>query len=351
MMTFRLGKTGDSWGSRLAGVAVAVVFVLFWSALTSAADFFSLRDLFGQLATYGYAATDGTITKCEVETRHGSKGGKTHHLHVEYSYSVDNHAYVGDRYRRQSSSQRGDALAIQESYPVDSRRTVYYDPGDPAQAVLLRGLEGRDLFLPLFLTPFNLIMISGWVVIYGLLFPRRGDEETGGVRVRDDGMELRAYVPEMSALIAFALTLFFMCFGMVFVVGFTTGFEPSLNVMIGVWGLIFAVAIWFAAPRFYRSRIGWHDLVIDRFGKRVTLPATHGRQEPRVVMFDAINMSRVKEEKHQGKKGRVSYQYKVLLREIGGEREHCVWQTTNKEDAGQFHQWLRTAIGLEPAVG
>jgi len=329
---------------------VVVGFVLFWSALTSAADFFTLRDLFRQLATYGYAETDGTITKSEVETRRGGKGGKKHHLHIEYSYDVDGQVYASDRYRWQSSNERGDARAIQERYPVDSRRTVYYDPGDPAQAVLLRGPEGRDLFLPVFLMPFNLIMVSGWLVIFALLSPRSARQETGGVRVRDDGMELRAYLPEMSALMVFAIALFFMCFGMVFVVGFSAGFEPPLNVMIGVWGLILAVAIWFAAPKFYRSRIGWHDLVIDRFGKRLRLPATYGRKEPRELTFDAINMSRVKEEKHYGKKGRVSYQYQVLLREIGGEKEHCVWQTANEEDAARFHQWLRSAIGLESAA-
>jgi hypothetical protein len=338
---------GASLFTKVIGGAIGVVFVLFWSGITFTADFFVGRDIARQCATYGFAATEGTITKSEVTTRHGAKGSTNHRWDLNYTYLVCDQRLQGTRYRFQSSDDRGDAPKLSERFPVGSRPTVYYDAADPSRAVLLRGLEGRDLFIPLFLMPFNLIALVGWSVIFAVCFRRNVHFDTGGVRVRDDGLELRAFVPDHSALFVFGAAIFGTCFVMIFVVGFITGFEPSLALMIGVWGLVFAVAIWFALPRFLRERRGQSDLVIDRFGKRLTLPITHGRKEQVEVPFATLVSTKVKEVRTKGSKGRTNFSYHVMLSAQNVGKDQCVWQSTDAEKAERFATWLKGAVGEE----
>jgi hypothetical protein len=333
--------------TKLIAGLIGLVFVLFWSGLTGVADFFVGRDILRQCATYGFAATEGTITKSEVTEHRGSKGSTNYRWHLGYTYLVGDQRIEGDRYRFQSSDDRGDANKLSERFPVNSRPTVYYDAADPSRAVLLRGLEGRDLFIPMFLMPFNLVALVGWSVIFATCFRRNVHFETGGVRVRDDGLELRAFVPDHSALFVFGAAIFGMSFAMIFVVGFMTGFEPSLEVMIGVWGVIFAVAIWFALPRLIRDRRGLSDLIIDRFGKRLTLPITHGRKEQLEIPFAALVSTRVKEVRTKGSKGRTNFSYHVMLSAQNVGKDQCVWQSTDAEKAERFATWLKGAVGEE----
>jgi hypothetical protein len=198
----------------------------------------------------------------------------------------------------------------------------------------------------MFLTPFNGVALVCVLAIYYSLYPRPALEESGGVPVRDNGVELRAYVPDHSAVFVFCLALCLSCFGMIFVVTLTVGSQPPLATMFAAWGACLAIALWFAAPRFFRERWGLCDLVIDRFGERVTLPLTHGRKEPRALNFDAIKSVRIKDECKVDSEGDATHLYQVLLREAGEEgTEHCVWQNAEQAKAKQFANWLRSALG------
>lgn len=347
-MTKRNGNAQGPWFTKFAAGAVGVVFVLFWSALTGVGDVVIAYDIARQCATYGYASTEGTITRSEITEHSDSDGGVKHRLLVEYDYLVGDHKFHGDQLRFQSDNGRDDARELKARFQVDSRHPVHYSAGDPSRAVLLCGLEGRDLFLPMFMMPFNIVMIVGWLAIYYTWFPRPAYAETGGVRVRDDGLEIRAFVPDNSSMFVFGVALFGTSVAMVFIVGFMTGFDPSLEVMIGVWGLIFAVAIWFAAPRFYRERTGLSDLVIDRFGKRLTLPVTHGRKQPREVPFAAIESITMKDVCKVDSDGDATHTYHVLLREQSSNDNDCVWVASEEAKAKQFLTWFRNEIGIFP---
>jgi hypothetical protein len=86
--------------------------------------------------------TAGTVTQSRLDTDDGYR------IHVIYEYAVNGVAYSCSRvqfgtpttYIRKSSAE-----AAIGRYPVDSRLTVYYDPENPADAVLDRispsGLE------------------------------------------------------------------------------------------------------------------------------------------------------------------------------------------------------------------
>jgi hypothetical protein len=336
--------------SRQVAGAFGVGFVLFWSISTLFFDFLVGRDIVMQLPTCRYAATDGTITKSEVTEHGGARGGTSYAFQVKYDYLVGDRRHTGDTYRYQYGKNRNDARALARRITVGSRHAVYYDPGDPSQAVLLRGLEGSDLFFPMFLAPFNLVMVVGWLSMCRRRFPRPQHAETGGVAVRDDGMEMRVFLPDHSATFVLSFAVVSMCILMTFVVGFSTGFAPSLGLMLIVWGAILAVGLVFAAPRFYRNWRGWSDLVIDRFGKRLTLPATFGRRRPRDLEYAAIESIRMQELRRADSEGDVTYDYRVVVRERNDDEDHCIWLTGDQAKARRFLTWLRTTIGIAADV-
>ncbi len=344
-------RTWTELASLAMGSVVGGVFILFWSSITLGFDGVLLYGIGMQLWSYTYAETEGTILKSDVDSD-SSGDDTTYDLDINYQYVVDGRVFRGDKYRHQSVNTQGDwATPIAKQFPVDSRRSVFYNRARPDQAVLLRGIEGADLYLALFLTPFNMIMLAGWAVAYYTVFPRPKLAETGGVRVRDDGVTVRAFVPDQSALFVAALAIGGTSFVMIFLVGCLTGMRPTMPVMIGAWGVILGTAIWFGGQRYARDRAGHSDLVIDRFGQRLTLPVTHGRKEPLDVPFSAVERITVKEERKIDSEGDATYVYAVMLRERGhSATEQRIFDSSEQDKAQQFLTWFRTTLGVAPDV-
>jgi len=90
-------------------------------------------------ASQGWSATTGRITEAYVHRNLGV--GYKHLVHVSYEYQLLGQSYAGAKVAfgvaksYQFRSQAENALAC---YPLDSQVTVYYDPANPAEAVLER---------------------------------------------------------------------------------------------------------------------------------------------------------------------------------------------------------------------
>ncbi len=334
--------------SKGLGLLVGGVFMLFWSGLTLLADGAMLSAAAWQIWSYTYAATDGIILKNDVIT--DSSGDDTSYdLDLSYEYRVAGQKYTGTKYRHSTVKTQGNwCQAIVERFPADSRRTVYYDPTQPERAVLLRGIEGLDLYILMFLTPFNLVMLTGWAMAYRAIRPASKHEDTGGVPVRDDGVELRAFVPDHGALFVAALTLGGMSFAMIFLVGCLTGMRPTLPVMLGVWAVILGTTFWLGGRRFVRNWLGLSDLIIDRFGQRLTLPATFGRKAPLTLGFGDVKKITITEERTVDSEGAASYQYAVLVKQRRVDTDERILLQSERERAELFVTWLRTTMGIAP---
>ena len=124
-----------------------------------------------------------------------------------------------------------------QSLPVGFDVDVFYNPADPKDCVLSRGLDGGDLFLAMFITPFNLFMLGLWSGLWHLLrsiFSRRESERISELFVTDDSSPMFAALAELAAA----------SFLMTFVVGIPTGsFHPSKLVMQVVWIILIASAV------------------------------------------------------------------------------------------------------------
>jgi hypothetical protein len=152
---------------------------------------------------------------------------------------------------------------------------VYYNPRDPADSVLQPGIGGTDLYVAMFMTPFNVVMIGFWVGIYA--------------RLQDDGVSQRLALAGWKPVHAAFLAAAGASFILVFVVGFPTGMDPSLTVASAAWVVVLccAAAAWIWTARTVNPDVC--DLVIHRANETLTLPAMGNRKSPLTLPWSAVS--------------------------------------------------------------
>ncbi|HRE49417.1 MAG TPA: DUF3592 domain-containing protein [Aggregatilineales bacterium] len=89
----------------------------------------------------GWNTTQGTVLAAAVQRsrRVGRTGGGAFYPVVAYEYNVGGKRYVGQRIDAGSPVGIGNYQAVERrvaAYPIGGKVTVYYDPNDPATAVL-----------------------------------------------------------------------------------------------------------------------------------------------------------------------------------------------------------------------
>jgi hypothetical protein len=111
---------------------------------------FGISFLYTAIASRNWPTAAGTVQKVAVVSELSSSGttrAYTYHYTVTYDYKVDEQTYGGDRYSLGTGStaskryqERSKALTTgKKTYPVGSAVAVYYDPKDPASAILEPG--------------------------------------------------------------------------------------------------------------------------------------------------------------------------------------------------------------------
>ena len=140
-----------------------LVLVLFGAGVY-ALGFLGLPQLLEARATRAWPTTEGEVLEARAEETHTRSGGSSHWLAVRYSYVVGENSYTGDRYIVSGNLRTsfGDALRRSEELP-GTRVPVFYDPEDPAQAVLEPGGEGYAGLLSGFGA--LLMAASGWIFL------------------------------------------------------------------------------------------------------------------------------------------------------------------------------------------
>jgi hypothetical protein len=153
----------------------AAVWLIGWTAATLWFDAVVAVGIARQLGTLAYAPADGVVTRSEVKETHDNKGRVSHQLEIEYEYEVGGRRYAGTRYCYGLAGVTGDAWQrAAGELAVGAAVRVYYDPADPAEAGLRRGLAGFHASAVWFLTPFNAVMLFEWLAA-GPVGRRPGD--------------------------------------------------------------------------------------------------------------------------------------------------------------------------------
>jgi hypothetical protein len=258
---------------------------------------------------------------------------------VRFAYVVNGREYTSDKYSfdPSSSSDSGWAYDAVAANPAAATRTCYYDAANPARAILKPGIDGSNVFMLMFLTPFNAIGLGIlWLVVFGWrqekleITPRIHD------RVRDmEAYTMSAWSPFGALIGAFTLGSFLG----IFVVGFSSGFHPSL-VRIGlVWGTILflsiIVMIWTSVQR----NSGKYDLVLDNNSRAVTIPAMNRRSAKETVRFaDIRNIEARTNRTGSGEDEKVEHQ--VVLQKTDGA-EFLLKQEINEARANLLATRIR----------
>jgi hypothetical protein len=324
---------------------------LFWSALTLGFDAMSGWGSFRQLRALSYSTTAGRITSATVETISGSGGrhgsGTTYRPRLTYTYSVAGKDYQGDRYRYSEWSGSGrNAHGIVAAHPVGSHVSVYYAPADPADAVLMAGLEGFDYFVPLFMLPFNLIMLFFWIQVGGGIYRRRFFTPVSGVKVWDDGFSFRARLT-MRPLYVGAIVVGALAVPAIFIVAFGFSFNPPVPVMRVVWRVILGGGLLAWLYHLLNVLRGGYDLVIDGVGATVTLPRTFGRKESLVVPAGQIHGVEI--DRLQVGQASAYIPTLVFTDGEGPLRREKLAKWSSKGRARELAAWLRERLGIAPA--
>lgn len=319
---------------------------LFWTAITGVFLVVVGYGLGNQCRTLYFASTTGTVDSIVQTVHHGKS--TTYGVAVSYHYTVNDRRYDSDRLRyMQGSSSRQWAAEWIGRLPVGSHPTVYYNASDPRQAVLIRGPEGMDLFLALFMTPFTLVMVMMWV---GTVQRWRKTKGFLGLRILEADAITRirpsGWMAVGMGVMALGVSAFVGIF--VVVIGLVTSDNRiSLALPGGVWVGVLSIGAGAAIYKYGRIRSGYEDVTLDDRSALLTAPG--GLQIP----YDKISGVHVKTTVSRSSKGQSTTTYEVWLRyevpgRAAGDLKLEKW-TEQEEEARRFAAWLGLRVGV--AVG
>ena len=102
-------------------------------------------------ASTTWPSVEGQVVSASVEHAGHFHKGPDYYASVTYRYQVDGEVYTSNRYELITGGRyyynRDDAAEEIRPYPVGASVQVFYDPSDPAQAVLSPGPNGSVGFI------------------------------------------------------------------------------------------------------------------------------------------------------------------------------------------------------------
>jgi hypothetical protein len=353
----------------IAGLLIVSFFLLLWSAITLAFDVKLLTGVIGQLQALRYPSVGGSVLSSDV---HSSKGDDTmtYRAEIHYAYTAEGRRYTSRQYRYgQMSSSDNHADKVQAAHPAGSEVMVYYNPNNPADAVLVRGLEGIDLFFALFMMPFNLIMLTGWVMMAGAIRNRAQRPVAGGIPVIEAGNLIRVRVQNQSPLATTALVAGVIAFISIFIVGFTFGFHPPLFVACIPWIIILVASVKTWRNVSQKNQQGEGDLLIDRVRQMISFTSLPDPDEVQTqdlrrliwqlqnaapqsrisISHSEITAIEIRQDSRTDSDGDVTYSYAPMIhwRSHGELRKSCLAVWSDKEQTEAFVVWLRQKLHVQ----
>ncbi len=332
------------------GVIGGLLFIGVWTTGVLAFDAMIAYGVARQLQASSYPTTGGVIVSSGVKEERDSDG-TSYRVDVRYKYWIDGREYRCTQYRYgdMGSSDRG-AFRVVEQLPPGAEVDVHYNPADPADAVLRAGIEGKDLFLAMFLTPFNVVMLGGWYVIARTAYQRFMKPPAGGAKIVRRDWRQMVQVAGFPAIGTFALALLGTSFASIFIVGFGFGFNASLPVMLGAWAVILGISFYFYLRRLARDPGKW--VVIDEMNRTLILPPNDRQDEETTLPFDRVRDFFVKFSEKRDSDGDLQRSEAPVIRftdDDGEERTRHLAGGNELYDAEGLVRWLREQVGLPEA--
>ncbi len=317
-----------------------LLFGALWTAIVGLFDVLIAWSIVASLRAETFATTMGKITHSEV-TRHSDSDGDTFGVDIRYTYDVDGRTFEGDTYRylAGSSSDSDWAHEAVAANPVGEIVTVHYDAADPEDAVLQTGIDPATVFLLMFMTPFNVVMLGVWWLGGERAWHRWRGTEPKLVDWFFDGATTRVRFPRVAPAAGGLAAIGGAAFASIFVVGFTAGFHPSMDYVLTMWALVGLCGAASFAWLWHKQASGSYDLAIG--DRMVELPALFDRKARETIERKTISGVAVE----KVAKGDDTPFYEIKLeRRDGGAAKIAEWYDGEKAEA--LAAWLREKLYL-----
>lgn len=128
------------------------------------------RSWFKQSGTKFFSRTDGIIES--VRAIRNSQAPENDRIKIRYTYQVDGIKFVSTRIRYDMDFTVKSLDAYLSQYSNGVPVTVYYNPNDPQEAILERGLTGKNFasFFAITIAGADLLILLLWLHLMGFLF-------------------------------------------------------------------------------------------------------------------------------------------------------------------------------------
>ncbi|OJT19457.1 hypothetical protein BO221_34280 [Archangium sp. Cb G35] len=300
-------------------------------------DGWILHTLARQSLSAFHPSASGTITHSEVVRDEDSYG-----FEARYAYEVGGRAYEGSRYRHGawSSSNRGRVEDLARRFPVGASVPVFYDPESPGDGVLITGVDGMYLFLLMFMTPFNMVMLMG---VRHVL--RGGEEGRLGVFKRAGRVHVRL-TDEMSPLAVGTIAVGCASFVSMFVLAIVMSVYPSLMVAVLAWVAVIATGVIFAKRQHSKLAALDPDLILDERNQMLSVPSCDGRRNRLSVPWSKVKSvfldQRPYEYSDEGTMTVMTLWCPTL--EISAKPNQTLAQWSDKHKAALLVKWLQARL-------
>ena len=174
-------------------VGCTISYVLFWEELSSQMETDDWTEVQGAIISSGI----GSDYSCDEGTSDGGGGcSTTYQPFAEYRYDVDGESYEGSRitytWANTHIGFRSLAESVIDDFQEGDEITVYVDPDDHGESVLIQGLELKSLSFPLAVLVPLVLAIQPIEITYMVRFARRfgdadGDGESSTAKSRPHG--------------------------------------------------------------------------------------------------------------------------------------------------------------------
>lgn len=277
------------------------IFAIIVSAFVLGADVLAGMEFRDQWQSSNFASATGRVVRSKLEAHTTSKGGTSYSAVVVISWTVAGHAYRSSNFRFRSPSSR----QVVATHPVGSSVQVFYDPANPARAVIRRGVDAGDFGGALMLFALSCAMIAAWLPTLSQLRNAWFHPVAGGVPLIMEGATTRARlgavaVPlsmllgaSITSLVGFMLTAMFY------------GYPPPALVA-SAWGATAASALVVPMWLAHRAASGKRDLVIDPLKQRLLLPLKRGEDARVEVPVSEVSRTVVRCIQRRSRKGGTS---------------------------------------------
>lgn len=327
---------------------VMLFFGLFWCAVTGAVGVGILWGALRALPSYKYPSTDGVVLDSrEIGSRHTPQLNRK--LDLSFRYRVNGREYVGTR------AAFGDDIA-HDSNSAEARRNwqpgarvrVYYNPANPADSALRRGLSPMALAMMLFLTPF--VCIGGAILggaMYGLGWRFLPGKRVAGRRVHTLGNLIYIHATGFEPWQMFLAGVGLSSFLATFVVLIPDRLRESEWAALSAWGVVLCTGM-LSGFRTWRGNAGGRRcLGIQPAIGMLLLPALDGGREPRTIECRRVQALEIEEIAETDSEGSATHSYTVHLHVKPAQGEPGKIPAVKGysiDEARQVALWLQTML-------